>query len=95
MVGHGDAVEVAHGALNDGEIRPLSHLMEERPGGLRGEEEEIQVGGLGAQDLLVEHGVDVVRPRLAGGELKPPALHGAQHGAGQGGLSRARGRGAK
>ena len=47
---------------------------EQRPGGVHTREEQVEVGAGRADDLAVEHGVDVVRAALEGGDRAAAVL---------------------
>ena len=83
------AVVIAHDPLDDRHVPVSAVPCQQVPGSVRVEEKGVQVGAPAAGDLAVEHGVDVVRPALAGPHPEPPVHQGPEHGAGDGGLAAA------
>ena len=71
---HGNAVVVAHDPLDDADAAGGAVFIQQGAGGIPPQEKQIQIPRLGADDLAVEHGVDIVRPALKGNRLYTP-LH--------------------
>ena len=94
LMAHGDAVVVAHDSLDEGQAGPHAVVLQQGPGAVLPQEEQIQVAALGPDDLAVEHGVDVVGAAFKGHRIYLSIHQGLQKGAGHRGFAPSAGGGA-
>ena len=88
-VGRGDAVVVAHDALDERDISRLLATSNESPHEVRRPQKEVEVARGHAEHLLVKRRVEVVGPHLAGAHGKSTGLEQGEQAARNGGLARA------